>query len=107
MDLDDVKDTQERHVRVKCSVMRGRIGLNSLSGLNLLQGNGEDLSRTIIFEGSLKNANNALYRIRYLLSGDDDGVNDDEFTISVNDLGSHGDGGEKITEHTIHIEIDS
>jgi len=109
VDLNDEHERLSRDVRVECFVAKGRIGLNSLSGLNLLQGNGEDLSRSILFEGNLKSTNDALYRIRYICDDNVDDCNEedeDTFTIRVNDLGSHGEGGEMVTEHVMRILID-
>ena len=80
----DLDDAEIRDVRVELSVNKGRIGLNSLRGLNLLQGNGEDLARVMIVEGNLENINDALYRIRYLYEGDDGTVSEDELTVRVN-----------------------
>ena len=99
----DLDDAEIRDVRVELSVNKGRIGLNSLRGLNLLQGNGEDLARVMIVEGNLENINEALYRIRYLYEGDDGTVSEDELTVRVNDLGSHGEGGEMTSESVTRI----
>ena len=98
----DLEETFGAQIDVAVSCYFGTLTLFSEHGLTFLRGNGTS-DRVVQFLATLPNANYALRQIRY--TGLTDYYGPDNVTITVNDQGYTGTGGNLWDEVTIPINV--
>ena len=101
--INDV-DASGGTMKVLLSVGKGTLTLGSTSGLSFQSGDGVD-DRSLSFEGSVADINNALEGMTYTTDAHANG--DAVLTIVTDDKGNHGSGGTRTDTDNININIEA
>ncbi|QUY45864.1 putative Ig domain-containing protein [Acaryochloris marina] len=96
-------DVNGGEVIVTLTVDNGVLSLGQTSGLTFSQGDGS-ANGSMVFSGTLANINQALVNLTYRGNLNFDGA--DVFTVSVDDQGQTGAGGQQINTETLGITVD-
>ncbi|HEY9629714.1 MAG TPA: DUF4347 domain-containing protein [Coleofasciculaceae cyanobacterium] len=96
-------DSNGLPVRASINVSHGKLSLNGdVTGLTLISGNAEN-SSAIVFEGTIADINASLDGLTY--RGDENFNGSDTLTLSINDLGNSGSGGQLTAQTGVNIVV--
>ena len=98
------QDVATDSLDVCLSVTQGVISLSSISGLNFSSGDGAD-DASMCFRGTLADVNTAINNLVYHSNENYVGV--DALSISVDDLGNNGPGGNLTDASTLTINVNA